>query len=256
MLAACTDTTDPFPAAELRPLAPRIQYATWWRMVESCSGRQGDFQAVRWYTTLGDLIVGGRKYDGFWWQDGDRIALQYSQLDFGGSVRHEMLHALLQDGSHPREYFVRRCGALVACDSECGLHESDRGVPATAREIPSESLTVSLSLAPAGAPAMSIDSGWVTIMVTATNTRPEPVWVTMPEGGLGYEDSFGYMTPLAGGQVSWTTESRWAFLAGESRSMAFDFPFNPPEATVGTADSIRASFGHAVSAWKDITLRP
>lgn len=256
MLVACTDTTAPFPAAELRPFAPPIQYPTWWRMVEACSGIQGDFRAVHWYTTWGDLIVGGQSYDGFWWQDGDRIALQYSQTYQGGTVRHEMLHALLQSGGHPPEYFHTRCGALTTCHSECAIREADRGVPSTAREIPSESLTVAVSLAPAGAPSMSIDSGWVTIMVTATNTRLEPVWVAMPKDIDGYYDGFGYVTVLAAGQLNWTTEPRWAFLAGESRSLAFDFPFNPPTVAVGAIDSVRAWFGHARSPWKDITLRP
>ena len=155
-----------------RPLAPRpIQYATWWRMTEACSGLQGNLDAITWYLVRSQEIdIGGEAYDGYWYEDGNRILLSKPSVRDGGTVRHEMLHALLQSGAHPVEYFVTRCGALAPCGTACDLSESNRGVPATAREIPSESLSVSVSLSPIGAPAISVDSGWVTMMVTATNT--------------------------------------------------------------------------------------
>jgi hypothetical protein len=34
-------------------------------------------------------------------------------------VRHEMLHALLQRGTHSPEYFHRRCFGVVDCKTSC-----------------------------------------------------------------------------------------------------------------------------------------
>lgn len=160
-----------------------IQYATWWRMTEGCSGVRGDLSTVKWYTMSEPLIVDGQSYAAYWWRDDNRIVLSLDQAFNGRTVRHEMLHALMQSGAHPTEYFVTRCGAIAPCDLACNMREADRAVPETARRIASESLNVRVSFSPAGAPSRSIDSGWVTVMITATNNRPEPVWVTIP--GLG-----------------------------------------------------------------------
>ncbi|HKW09772.1 MAG TPA: hypothetical protein VJO33_05290, partial [Gemmatimonadaceae bacterium] len=63
LLAACRDALSPFPN-DARPLVPTpIQYATWWRMTEACARRSGDFNAIRWYNVLGDVIrVDGEDY--------------------------------------------------------------------------------------------------------------------------------------------------------------------------------------------------
>ena len=134
LLSSCSDAIAPLRVEGLRPLTPvPIQYATWWGQVENCSGVRGNFDAVKWYFTLGALDVAGHNYDGFWWQQGNRIALTWFATLRGGTVRHEMLHALLQTGAHPPTYFVTRCGALAPCGPACGLREDERGVPASAR---------------------------------------------------------------------------------------------------------------------------
>lgn len=205
-------------------------------------------QYVTWYSVMSNEIdIGGESYDGYWFGDGSRILLSLPSVNDGGTVRHEMLHALLHSGAHPVEYFVTRCGALAPCGTACDLSESNRGVPATAREIPSESLSVSVSLSPIGAPAISVDSGWMTMIVTATNARAEPVWVTIP-GHFG----FGFVRAKEPGTFDWVYEPRWAFRAGESRSLAFDAQLDQ----AGLRDTLWAFFGNAHSSRRVITVGP
>lgn len=225
-----------------------IQYATWWRMTEACSGLEGNLDAITWYWVMSsEFSIAGEAYDGYWFAADDRIVLSWPSVSDGRVVRHEMLHALLRSGAHPVEYFVTRCGPLAPCGTACSLPESSRGVSASAREMPSDSLSVSLSLSPTGAPALSIDSGWVTMMITATNTRGEPVWVPIPSNmGLGY------VFAGQGGTFDWLTEPRWAFRAGESRSLAFDVQLNQ----AGLRDTLWAFFGKAHSAPRVIKVGP
>jgi hypothetical protein len=230
-VAGCADPTALRLPADAEPMARPIQYATWWRMVEACSGRSGDLGHVQWYVMpYGRLEIGGVEYDGYWFGEGNRVILLWSKMNHGPTVRHEMLHALLGTGRHPREYFNDRCAAVVSCGSGCRVAEFDRGVSATAREVTSAALAVTVRIQPAQ-PRTSIDSGWVSFLVTATNPFPEPVWVR-----LSGDASFGYVLANAPGTYFWTEEPRWAFRAGESRSFVFDRQFP------ATRDSLWAFF--------------
>jgi len=85
------------------------------------------------------------------------------------------------------------------------------------------------------------------VIVTATNVRPEPVWVSLPNNmGLGYVFAFTY------GTFDWIVEPRWAFRAGESRSLAFDFQL--PNA--GAVDTLWGLFGRAHSQPMPIRVAP
>jgi hypothetical protein len=253
--AGCaTDPVGPAFPRDAMPIGARpVQYATWWRMTEACSGLRGDLDAVRWYAVpSGPFAVGGgagaeARYDGYWFGDGNRIVLAAGWTGVGATVRHEMLHALLQSGAHPAAYFRERCGPVVACVLECAVREADRGVPADAREVPAESLAIALALAPAGAPAVSIDSGWTTIVVTATNVRAEPVWVPVAENM-----TFGYVFAGQYGTFHWSDEPRWAFRAGESRALAFDRQLGP----AGSRDTLWGFFGRAHTAARPIAIAP
>lgn len=225
-----------------------IQYANWWRMTEACSGLEGNLDAITWYSVMSsEFTIDGESYDGYWFGADDRILLSYPSVSDGRVVRHEMLHALLRSGAHPVEYFVTRCGALAPCGTACSVSESSRGVPASAREIPSKSLSVSISLSPTGAPALSIDSGWVTMMITATNTSDEPGWVPIRSN-----TGFGYVFGEQVGTFDWVTEPRWAFRAGESRSLAFDVQLNQ----AGLRDTLWAFFGNLHAPPRAITVGP
>lgn len=118
-IATCRMVTGlEFPAGA-EPMDPPASYRDWWAMVESCAGRTGNFDAIHWYS-IQLMWIDGQLAAGIWFQSGNRIVMASPWLLDGGAVRHEMLHALLQRGDHPREYFVTRCGGMVSCGSQCG----------------------------------------------------------------------------------------------------------------------------------------
>ena len=134
---ACRDGVGPAFPDNVYELAPLVPYATWWNLVESCSGVTRPFSEVSWYSTDA-IVVNGTSYSGYWFSDGNRIVLRSLAVWNGGAVRHEMVHAILQRGDHPRQYFVDRCGPLTPCERECGLSEATRGVPSSARRSPTK----------------------------------------------------------------------------------------------------------------------
>jgi hypothetical protein len=91
-------------------------YRLWWESVEGCSGRRKDLDGVAWYRTFGGapIVVGGQSFAGYWFGNPDRIVVSSSTDEY--LVRHEMLHALLDDGAHSPEFFGARCGGVVGFD--------------------------------------------------------------------------------------------------------------------------------------------
>jgi hypothetical protein len=223
--AACEPVVDPLPSSFVPFEAPEV-YVTWWRMVETCSGLRGDFSRVGWLTAPGQpsFTIDGRPYSGFWFPSGNRILLGDGWTMNGPLVRHEMLHAILRFGDHPRGWFVDKCGGVVVCTSECDpAGEEGHGISPAAREVLPSDLEISVAASPE-TPSASIDGGWFTITVVARNPAAEPVWVRLPD-----RQTFGFL-PLDGrysGYAIGTTESRWAFRAGESRRYVFDLNYEP-----------------------------
>ena len=115
-LAACAA-----PGTAAAPLAPIERawevptlelYSEWWRKTEACSGRTGDMNTVTFYAVDapgGAIGLKGTVARGWWLRQGNRIYLPANVLGEEWLVRHEMLHALLQSGSHPTELFVEAC---------------------------------------------------------------------------------------------------------------------------------------------------
>ena len=90
------------------PFVPPPQYRVWWEVVEACSGRRAPFDAVAWFKVpVGELVVRGETAAGAWFVFGNRIAIVDAWLNGDPLVRHEMLHAILETGDHPKEYFQR-----------------------------------------------------------------------------------------------------------------------------------------------------
>lgn len=119
-LVACgLEVRNDFPWGAVE-IPPPPQYRVWWELVERCSGRRARFDGVRWFQVVaGDILVRDQVASGAWYAARNSIVVQPGVA--GGSVvRHEMLHAVLQDGGHPDEYFKNRCGDIVACGRECG----------------------------------------------------------------------------------------------------------------------------------------
>jgi hypothetical protein len=133
-VAGCAlfDDDSDFPPTA-RSLEPPALYRPWWSIVEGCSGRARPFYDVTWFQVyFGELSVRGESAAGAWFVEGNRIVLQTGVLPTGAIVRHEMLHAILQTGSHPTEYFRMKCGDEVACGRDCLGEQS----LSDARELP------------------------------------------------------------------------------------------------------------------------
>jgi hypothetical protein len=109
------------PRAAGAPLAPLERawevptlelYTEWWRKTEACSGRKADMSLVKFYAVDapdGAIGLNGTLAHGWWVRQGNRIYLPANALGEEWLVRHEMLHALLQRGSHPNKAFVEAC---------------------------------------------------------------------------------------------------------------------------------------------------
>ena len=109
--ASCALLTDPSFPKNARQFRPPIRFLVWWRLVQSCAGQTGEYSQVRWYTVpAGSLWGSGQQTTGrtYLW-GGPRIVLDEAYaFDNEGLVRHEMLHALLNVGGHPRQFFVEQ----------------------------------------------------------------------------------------------------------------------------------------------------
>ena len=87
-------------------------YQEWWRKTEQCSGLRAEMAGVTFYAVdspSGAISLGREVAHGWWIREGNRIYLPANALGEEWLVRHEMLHALLQRGSHPTDMFVKAC---------------------------------------------------------------------------------------------------------------------------------------------------
>src|SRR5689334_5828736 len=118
---ACTSITDPALPTGAETLSPPEVYARWWAMTSECAGVGGDLSAVHWYVVpdAQSLPVNGREAAAYWSQAGNQIVLTGPVVLDGGAVRHEMLHALLRTGGHPRDQFLDKCAGVVNCPGQC-----------------------------------------------------------------------------------------------------------------------------------------
>jgi hypothetical protein len=100
VLGACGPITEPLDgnldtAVEFTP--PR-EWRSLWAEVEACSGMEGDFDAVRWFTVEGLVVAYGKSYHAAWLPEGPPVpnAIVYDRrkLEVERVVKHEMLHAI------------------------------------------------------------------------------------------------------------------------------------------------------------------
>lgn len=115
-LAACQTTTDPgslpLGAEWLDPIP--AEYASLWRETEQCSGLSGDFAAVRWIVYPNNIWIPNTTAVGRTTLQTSVIELVNGAVHSSEVVTHEMLHLLLGTPGHPGEYFLEKCGQLVA----------------------------------------------------------------------------------------------------------------------------------------------
>ena len=114
-LAACEMLGPPSELpANAQLMAPPAAYRDWWARTEACSGQEGDFDQVRWYVVPGvsEFETSAGPKVGLWSHssEGMRIVVADGYAENELVIRHEMLHALLDRGGHPEEYFTDRCG--------------------------------------------------------------------------------------------------------------------------------------------------
>jgi hypothetical protein len=92
-------------------------YQEWWDKTVACSGRQGKMTDVSFYAVdapSGAIELAGEMAHAWWVRQGNRIYLPANALGQEWLVRHEMLHALLQRGSHPSNVYVEACHVASA----------------------------------------------------------------------------------------------------------------------------------------------
>jgi hypothetical protein len=114
------------PRAAGAPLAPMGRswavptlglYQEWWDRTVACSGYQGKMTDVSFYAVdapAGAIELAGEMAHAWWVREGNRIYLPASALSEEWLVRHEMLHALMQRGTHPADVFVEACHVASA----------------------------------------------------------------------------------------------------------------------------------------------
>jgi len=171
---ACSDLFEPdFPPFAVEAQPP-LQYRVWWEVVESCSGRTAPFSAVSWYRApIGSgLQVKGESAAGVWFESGNRIVIADGWKDSGPLVRHEMLHAILHTGSHPREQFRGSCTDEVLCGRDC---LADVALPGAIPMVV-ELLEVDADLFPS-APSLTVHDGKVVVVVRVRNPATANVFV-------------------------------------------------------------------------------
>lgn len=200
-------------------------YQAWWQLTERCSGLAGEFAAVRWYrvAAVDSFDLEGTWASGAWYPTGNRIVIAQQEITDGEVVRHEMLHALRQAGGHPRDQFLVKCGGIVACDGGC---VQDAGGPpdtsATAPFVSPTTMSVNTLVVPDIVSA-SRDSGWFTVMVTATNPTARAVRVSVPTSRPWVGFAF---SGRGGGEAMWNGDAAVAFApagtAGATRRYVFD----------------------------------
>ena len=213
--------------------APLAAYPLWWSLVESCSGLQGDYAAVRWARVAGTSIPGsGGEAQGQWASATNTITLVATATTDPTLVRHEMLHALLgaRGGTgHPAAYFGVRCGGYVVCAGPCETEvAAATPTPADAPAVRADDLIVTARLVtlPSGSRATG---GAFALVVTAQNPTPVAGWVVRSTNpSVSEAPDFGYTlsTPLLPGvplgALHAAPGARTYFGAGETQAHVFD----------------------------------
>lgn len=175
----CMDALAPLPEGAVR-FEPHAVYAFWWEQVVACSGRTGSLVAVDFYVLPGraSFEAGGTAAAGAYDPSGHRIVLAGDFEFHGGVVRHEMLHALVPELKHPREYFAERCWNVVPCDDGCVAEAGAPSIPSAAVSVPLDELVVEASVQP-GTPSGQLHGGRFMLVLTARNPHPYAIRVAL-----------------------------------------------------------------------------
>jgi hypothetical protein len=235
-LAACdriVGLIDPMFPSDAEEFSPPAVYSTWWNMTQACSGMTGSLGDITWFKTnqaLHDPRTGD-PVGGYWHSVTNRIVLTKALMLEGGAVRHEMLHALVRKGGHPRNQFLGKCLGTVLCQGAC---IRDAGPytppPETPIHVPGDSIAITLDIEPRN-PTSAHDGGFFSMTVFVRNRSTH--WVTVPNrfwyifAGIDSSHTFdfdlrGPKGGVSGGEVRFDP-SEWIFAPGETKKQVFDF---------------------------------
>lgn len=115
-LVACSSSTEPLPLQipDAVPFADRQLLTAIWAGLDHCTGQTMDMSKVSFYTVPDEWItVNGVEYWGYWFRDGNRVFLTDRVKTSAVALEHEMMHARIQDGTHPSAYFDGPCGDIL-----------------------------------------------------------------------------------------------------------------------------------------------
>jgi hypothetical protein len=227
LIAACTTIVEPALPSDAEEFSPPPVYSTWWNMTQACSALTGSLGAVTWYQTntvvydthSGDVIAG------YWEPGSNRIVLTSSVMMDGGIVRHEMLHALIRKGGHPRGQFLSNCSGTVDCEEACIASAGPYPPPPESPiAVPGDSIEITLTVAP-GTPSKQIDDGRFSVTVLARNKSAH--WITVaPATGSDPLQSFSVDVHGANGYTTndqrVTDPSQTIFAPHETKRQVFD----------------------------------
>lgn len=203
---------------------PPLRYRTLWRTVESCGGSSGDFEAVSWWATQRSPAGAGQPdAAGAWWPDRNAIYIKTPFLNSDQVIRHEMLHAVLQDGAHGA-VFLGACGGLVVCEANCEEDAGGRSPPATigSDTILPAALEVTINVIS----PLPGDDGWSSVVVAARNPFAAPVWVDL--GGRPGVQFECLRTAVQCSAPDQTNETYSPFRAGATRRWVSVFRVSTP----------------------------
>ena len=122
VLGACSNATEPRPLqiAGAVPFADTALLARLWSKTEACSGLKGDLSSVSFYKVPSVDVVNTEGNGGYWFRDGNRIFIADAWAGSASLITHEIMHALLQSGAHPPQYFNGVCGDLMTITIAAG----------------------------------------------------------------------------------------------------------------------------------------
>ena len=228
ILLACSDATAPKLPSDAELITPPPVYSTWWQMTQACSGLTGSLSAVTWYQTAeqvtdthtGDVIAG------YWIPGSNQIVLNSLVVMDGGTVRHEMLHALRQRGGHPRDQFLGKCAGVVDCEEPC---IADAGAyptpPQTPIHVNNDSIDLIIDIEP-HTPARNIDEGRFSITVLTHNKTARWITVTPAAGVSAATQTFSIdvhgVNGATGRDELGLDPSQTIFSPGETKRQVFD----------------------------------
>lgn len=232
LLGACDSATGPSLPPGAERFVPPAVYRQWWALTQACSRRSESVDVVSWYVVPGAetiLLDDGSPVHGRWDSQGNRIVLAGGSWLYGDLVRHEMLHALLRTGDHPRAQFLGRCAGVVACVERC-IADGGPPPPADPAAVPADPSALEIGVeATPEAPSSGQNGGHFVMVVTARNPSSQSLLIVQlpPSGDAGPSASFSYRIVGEGGggwyyAVRADVPEVTRFVAGETKRFVFD----------------------------------